>query len=151
MTPRPAGRTTSVAGKAKSRMALTRAFRETVQARARRNPAFRDALLAEGVNALLAGDLETGKSVLRDFINATVGFEKLASATGTPPKSLMRMFSPAGNPRASNLLSILSELQRASGVRFHAQCQPEPALAGTGPGPVDRPGAAQPSGSGERV
>ena len=111
-------------------MALTRAFRETVQARARRDPDFREALLTEGVNAFLVGDVETGKSVLRDFINATVGFEKLASATGTPSKSLMRMFSPAGNPRASNLFAILSELQKECGVHFQAHCDREnPPLA----------------------
>jgi DNA-binding phage protein len=102
-------------------MALTRSFKETVQARARRDAAFREALLSEGVDALLSGDVETGKAVLRDYINATVGFEKLASATGTPPKSLMRMFSPTGNPTASNLFGVIGELQKQSGVHLHAR------------------------------
>jgi DNA-binding phage protein len=101
-------------------MALTRSFKETVQARAQRDAAFREALLSEGVDALLSGDVEAGKAVLRDYINATVGFEKLASATGTPPKSLMRMFSPTGNPTASNLFGVIGELQRQSGVQLHA-------------------------------
>jgi hypothetical protein len=65
-------------------MALTRDFKETVKARAERDPAFREALLIEATEQLLAGDLETGKAVLRDYINATVGFERLARATGTP-------------------------------------------------------------------
>ncbi len=56
-------------------MALTRDFKETVKARAERDPAFREALLTEAAEQLLAGDLETGKAMLRDFINATVGFE----------------------------------------------------------------------------
>jgi len=102
-------------------MALTRAFKQTVLARVQGEAAFREALLAEGVNALLAGDVEAGKAVLRDFINATVGFEQLAAATGTPTKSLMRMFSRAGNPNARNLFNVLCELQRQSGVRLHAQ------------------------------
>jgi DNA-binding phage protein len=102
-------------------MALTRSFKETVQARVQRDPAFRDALLKESVDAMLSGDLDAGKSVLRDFINATVGFEKLATATGTPAKSLMRMFSPAGNPSASNLFAVLGELQKDSGIHLHAQ------------------------------
>lgn len=97
-------------------MALTRAFKETVLARVERDPAFRDALLTEGVNALLEGDVETGKAVLRDYIKATVGFEALAEKTGTPPKSLMRMFGPKGNPAARNLFAVIAELQRASGV-----------------------------------
>jgi DNA-binding phage protein len=109
-------------------MALTRSFKETVQARVRRDPAFRDALLTEGVDAFLSGDVETGKAVLRDFINAAIGFETLASATGTPSKSLMRMFSPAGNPSANNLFAVLGELQRHAGVHLHAQSVRAPAL-----------------------
>jgi DNA-binding phage protein len=97
---------------------LTRAFKETVKARAARGAGFREALLAEAAEQLLAGELETGKAVLRDFINATVGFEQLASATGTPSKSLMRMLGPKGNPTASNLLTIVGQLQRASGIHL---------------------------------
>jgi DNA-binding phage protein len=99
-------------------MALTREFKDTVKARAERDPEFRQALLTEAAELLLAGDLDTGKAVLRDYINATVGFEKLARATGTPPKSLMRMLGPNGNPRASNLLNVLAKLQRVSRVRL---------------------------------
>ncbi|MBV9511655.1 MAG: transcriptional regulator [Caulobacteraceae bacterium] len=102
-------------------MALTRSFKATVQACVQRDPGFREALLTEGVDALLAGDVATGKAVLRDFIKATVGFEKLASATGAPPKGLMRMFSPAGNPSANNLFPVLGQLQQESGVYLHAQ------------------------------
>jgi DNA-binding phage protein len=99
-------------------VALTRDFKQTVRARAERDATFREALLTEAVEQLLSGDLEIGKAVLRDYINATVGFEKLAKATGTPPKSLMRMLSAKGNPRASNLLSVIGELQRISGVHL---------------------------------
>jgi DNA-binding phage protein len=99
-------------------MALTRDFKETIKARADRDAAFREALLTEAVELLIAGDLEVGKALLRDYINATVGFEKLAKATGTPSKSLMRMLSPKGNPRASNLLTVLAKLQRVSGVHL---------------------------------
>lgn len=53
-------------------MALTRDFKETVQARARRDPAFRERLLKEGIECLLVGDIDTGKIVLRDYIDATV-------------------------------------------------------------------------------
>ena len=97
-------------------MALTRSFKETVKARVAADPAFKQALLTEGVSALLEGDLDTGKAVLRDYINATIGFEALAAATGTPAKSLMRMFGPRGNPSASNLVAVIEHLQRSSGV-----------------------------------
>lgn len=102
-------------------MPLTRAFKDTVKARAERDPAFRDALLTEGVDALLAGDMDIGKAILRDYINATVGFDKLAEDTGTPAKSLMRMFGPRGNPNARNLFSIIHRLQSASGVSLRVR------------------------------
>jgi DNA-binding phage protein len=62
--------------------------------------------------------MDTGKAVLRDYINATVGFERLARETGTPAKSLMRMFGPKGNPRADNLFAVISRLQKASKVHL---------------------------------
>ena len=99
-------------------MPLTRSFKVTVRTRAQRDPAFREALLAEGVEAFLAGDVDTGKAVIRDYINATVGFDDLAKATGTPSKSLMRMFGPSGNPNARNVFSVIGELQRSSGVNL---------------------------------
>ena len=102
-------------------MPLTRSFKDTVKARAGRDKAFRDALLAEGIDALLAGDMDTGKSILRDYINATVGFDKLAEETGTPTKSLMRMFGPRGNPNARNLFSVIHRLQDASGVSLRVR------------------------------
>ena len=99
-------------------MPLTRDFKTTVKARAERDPAFRKALLTEAVKLLLSGEVETGKAILRDYINATVGFEQLARETGTPPKSLMRMLGPKGNPRASNLLGVISALQQISGLHL---------------------------------
>lgn len=99
-------------------MALTRSFKDTVKERAERDPKFRAALLTEAVEQLLAGDVQVGKAVLRDYINATIGFERLAQETGTPAKSLMRMFGPKGNPRADNLFAVISRLQKASGIRL---------------------------------
>jgi hypothetical protein len=80
---------------------------------------FAEALLREGIDAMLSGDLETGKTIMRDYIKATVGFEKLGAATATPPKSLIRMFGPRGNPQARNLFSVIGYLQKRAGVRLH--------------------------------
>jgi DNA-binding phage protein len=102
-------------------MPLTRAFKDTVKARLDRDPAFRAAMLREAVEALIAGDVAIGKAVLRDYINATIGFERLAEATNAPAKSLMRMLSPNGNPTATNLFAIIRELQLSSGVRLEVQ------------------------------
>jgi DNA-binding phage protein len=108
------------------RMALTRDFREAVKARADRDPAFRKALLAEGIEHLLAGDVDTGKAILRDYINATVGFGELAEEMRCSPKSIMRMFSPSGSPRAQNLLEIVAYLQQEE----HVQLKVKAAAAG---------------------
>lgn len=102
-------------------MALTRDFKETVRARVKRDPGFRKALLREGIENFLAGDVETGKIILRDFINATVGFTKLSDATQRSAKSLMRMLGPRGNPQARNLFEIVAYLQDAEGVRFEVR------------------------------
>jgi hypothetical protein len=87
-------------------MARTRPFKELVQARVKTDRKFAEALLREGIDAMLSGDVDTGKTILRDYIKATVGFEKLGEATGAPPKSLIRMFGPRGNPQAKNLFSV---------------------------------------------
>ena len=102
-------------------MALTRDFKETIRARVKRDPGFRKALLREGIENFLAGDVETGKIILRDFINATVGFTKLGAVTRRSAKSLMRMLGPRGNPQARNLFEIVAYLQRSEGVRFEVR------------------------------
>ena len=102
----------------RGRLPLTRDFKETIQERASRDAAFREALLKEAVDALLSGDVETAKTVLRNYINATVGFDKLATVTKKSPKSLMRMLGPKGNPQARNFFEIVTHLQKRKGVRL---------------------------------
>lgn len=102
-------------------MPLTRDFKETIRARVDRDPAFREELLREGVELLLSGDMETGKAMLRDYINATIGFRELGGLTGRPPKSLMRMFGPAGNPQARNLFEIIGCLQKREGLHLEVR------------------------------
>ena len=105
-------------------MALTRDFKETIRARVARDPKFRKELLREGVESLVTGDIATAKTILRDYINATVGFTELAEATHVPSKSLMRMLGPTGNPRAENLFEVVSFLQHREGVRFQVKAAP---------------------------
>jgi DNA-binding phage protein len=100
-------------------MPKAKSFRELVQHHVKRDKKFAEALLREGVDAMLSGDVDTGKTILRDYIKATVGFEKLGAATGAPPKSLIRMFGPRGNPQAKNLFNVISYLQKRAGVRLH--------------------------------
>ena len=70
-------------------MPLTKDFKDTIKARAERDPEFRVGLFREAIDALLSDDLESGKVLLRDYVNATVGFETLAEEMEKNPKSLM--------------------------------------------------------------
>ena len=99
-------------------MALTKDFRQTTYVRAQRDASFRKALLTEAVNAYLNGEETAGKAILKDFINATVGFEKLATLVRIPSKSLHRMLSKNGNPNTANFFAILRALQEEIGVQL---------------------------------
>lgn len=97
-------------------MVLTKDFNETIKAKLQKNAGFRRALLKEAIQCMIEGDLETGKSVLRKYINATVGFVQLGADLGRSPKVLMRMLSATGNPQARNLFELVAYLQKREGV-----------------------------------
>jgi len=99
-------------------MPLTKDFKDTIKARAERDPEFRVGLFREAIEAMLSDDLETGKVLLRDYVNATIGFETLAREMEKNPKSLMRMLSDKGNPRADNLLAMVARLKQREGISF---------------------------------
>src|SRR5574337_1313594 len=92
-------------------MPVTRKFRTTIMDRAVKDTAFRRQMLTEAVNELLAGDLDAGKAMLRDYINATITFTQLARKLKKTDKSVHRMLGPRGNPRADNIIEIIKILQ----------------------------------------
>ena len=99
-------------------MALTRDFKDTVVVRVQRDPRFLEMLFTEAINAHLGGDIAASKAILRDLVNATVGFETLAAELNKPSKSLHRMLAPRGNPSTENFFSIVSALQKKAHVRL---------------------------------
>ena len=99
-------------------MPLTRDYRETILARARRDAEFRELMLLDGVQCLLAGDVKVAKLTLRDYIEATVGYEKLGKLTRRPPEHLSRMFGDECDPTAGDLLEVVCGIQRHEGVRL---------------------------------
>lgn len=101
-------------------MALTRDFKETVAVRIGREPKFARALLDEALTLFLNGEPETAKLLMRDLVNATIGFETLAVRIGKPSKSLHRMLSKSGNPTMDNLSAILVEMKEALHVDIKA-------------------------------
>jgi hypothetical protein len=108
-------------GRRRMKVALTRNFRETVQADMKRDPAFRRGILSDALESLLSGEVALGKELLRDYINATVGFPKLAARTKIHVKTLHQMFGPNGNPTARNLFDIVAYFQHEEGVRFEVR------------------------------
>jgi DNA-binding phage protein len=105
-------------------MALTRDFRDTIRDRAQREPEFRRGLLREGLELICNGDFATGRAILRNYINATVGFQELARMTKIPSPSLQRMFGPRGNPRAENLFGVIVHLQQQEGIDVELSVRP---------------------------
>jgi DNA-binding phage protein len=94
----------------------TRNFDDIVQDRIRREPAFGRALVEEAIDYLLNDNFDAAKLMLRDYINATIGFPALAAEVGTPATSLMRMLGPGGNPQAKRLLPVIAAIRRREGL-----------------------------------
>jgi DNA-binding phage protein len=102
-------------------MMLTRDVNQTIDDRIQREPAFAIALLDEAISLFLNGEPETARLVLRDLVNATLGFERLAIVTEKPSKSLHRMLSAKGNPTMDHLTMIFSALRQELQVEIKVQ------------------------------
>jgi len=102
-------------------MALTRDFKNTIVERVEREPAFAKAMLNEAATAFLNGEPEVARLILRDLVNATVGFEQLALLTNRPSKSLHRMLSPTGNPGMDSLAAIFAAIRSFLHVGIQAR------------------------------
>ena len=100
-------------------MPLSRDFKETVLQRAKADPKFRVGLLTEAAECLLRDEVNEAKSLLRDYVNATIGFEELGQMTQKKPQSLMRMLSASGNPSLENISLVMSSLRTHEGVELH--------------------------------
>src|SRR5271170_4877409 len=98
-------------------MALTRDFKQTIVERVRRDPEFARALLDEAATLFLNGEPHTARLILRDLVNATIGFEGLAAETA---KSLHRMLSENGNPSMDDLAAIFRAVRNKLGVDLEA-------------------------------
>lgn len=104
-------------------MALTRDFRETIKERAQRDPAFRVGLLTQAAECMLNDEPDVAKSLIRDYVNATIGFQDLAKQLGKKPQSLMRMLSNSGNPSLGNISSVIASLRKHEGVNLRVSAQ----------------------------
>jgi len=98
-------------------MPLTRDFKETIQERASRDARFREALLKEAVDALLSGDVETGKTVLRNYINNS-RIRQTSDCHQEIVKEPHADARPERKPQARNFFEIVAYLQKREGVRL---------------------------------
>lgn len=102
-------------------MALTRDYKQTVVERLERDPQFARVLLDEAVGLFLSGESMTARMILRDLVNATIGFEGLAHKLGTPSKSLHRMLSERGNPSMDNTSAIFCAVSKSLNVQVETR------------------------------
>ncbi|MEN8712403.1 MAG: transcriptional regulator [Arenicellales bacterium] len=105
-------------------MAITRDYKDSINERVSREPAFTAALLDEAITLFLNGEPEVARLVLRDLVNATVGFEELALEVEKPSKSLHRMLSARGNPTMDNLTKIIGILRNNLGLDIEVHTTP---------------------------
>jgi len=102
-------------------MALTRDFKDTILVRAQKDPEFRVGLLTEAAQCLLSDEVDLAKSLLRDYVNATIGFQELGNLVHKKPESLMRMLSANGNPSIGNISKVMASLRKHEGVELHVR------------------------------
>ena len=119
-------------------MTLTRDFKQTVVERVERDPAFAKALLDEAATLFLSGEPDAARLILRDLVNATVGFESLAELTHKPSKSLHRMLSQKGNPSMDNLAAIFAEVGSGLNVRYSVRVVDATRQRRAAPAPTSR-------------
>lgn len=105
-------------------MALTRDFKLTIRERAQADPEFRVGLLTEAAECLLNDEVNVAKSLLRDYVNATLGFKQLGTLTDKKPQSLMRMLSASGNPSINNISKVMASLRQHEGIQLHVSAEP---------------------------
>ena len=99
-------------------MSITRDYKDTINERVVNDPVFTAALLDEAITLFLNGEPDVSRLVLRDLVNATLGFEALAIEIERPSKSLHRMLSARGNPTMDNLTKIICILRNRLGLNI---------------------------------
>jgi len=102
-------------------MGTTRPVSETFLERAKRDPNFRAALIGEALELIAENDIDTAKSLLRNYVLASIGFENLGKEIGKKPENIMRMLSKKGNPTMKNMAALLSSLKQHEGISIRVE------------------------------
>ncbi|WP_419660874.1 hypothetical protein Dvar_12780 [Desulfosarcina variabilis str. Montpellier] len=99
-------------------MVSTREFKETVQLRVKQDPEYRKELIIEATNAFLDDDVSKGKTMLRDYLNATEALPDIARELGLDEKSIRRMIGPRDNPTLNNFINLLGACKRRENLEL---------------------------------
>lgn len=102
-------------------MSITQDYKHTIAERLTDDPIFAKALLDEAISLFLNGEPEIARLVLRDLVNATIGFDALAQEVEKPSKSVSRMLSAKGNPTMNNLTKIFGILKTRLNLTIQVQ------------------------------
>jgi len=105
-------------------MDITRDYKETINERIKDDPKFANTLLDEAISLFLNGESEVARLVLRDLVNATIGFENLSKEINKPSKSLHRMLTAKGNPTMDSLTNIFKALKNILNVDIKVHAVP---------------------------
>lgn len=105
-------------------MALSKTLTEYFIQEFKRSPEYRQEHLAGCARAVLNGELEVARELIKHAIHGSMGFESLGKKLGKSPKSLHRSFGPKGNPTAKTLIAVLTALQDFLDVSLEVKAVP---------------------------
>jgi len=89
------------------------------------NPEMGQQMLEGAVNALFQGEIDEGRILLRQYINATLGFAELGRRLDKDPKNIMRSLGPKGNPTLTNLMAMIQACASAQKMEIQAHVVPK--------------------------
>lgn len=73
---------------------------------------FLKAHLANAIASFFNGEHGAARLMLRDIVNATIGFAELAAKLNKSDKGLMQMLTEKANPSAEHLFGIIYEVMK---------------------------------------
>ena len=105
-----------------------RPFWEYVADRVAADPEFARLCLEDAGRSLLNGEPSMAAAALREYVAGTIGFERLAAATGRSPDDVKRLLAPAERHRGDDLLAVFRVVREECGVGFDTCVLPESAF-----------------------
>lgn len=81
---------------------------------------FLRAYIADAISSLFKNEHAVACLMLRDIVNATIGFPELAEKLGKKDKGkgLMQMLTKTSNPAVKNLFGIIAEIMEYESFEF---------------------------------